>query len=659
MKSRRKSQIETAAVWGLILALALWLSPGCAWFSSEEGQGASTLSFDRQRPQRSGPSVHEHIPAPQIPPELAAASRRLSSAQTHDSRLYSCELDCQSPADPKLAELFMKSSRLALLAGEPADRDTLEQRLALSLSQGRDILNNQGYYEGTVQGSLQGSEAAGKLKAVVRFQPGPRYSLGPGRIVLTRPLAELKEAPAPPMTLQEAGLAAGQPVTAEAVAEAIDEVERLFKRRGYPEAKIISARHWAEASSRRLETELTVDPGPLARLGDLIIEGETAVDKSYLEARRRWRPGQLWNQDLVEAYISSLRQSGLFQTVEAIAADSDDASGLRPLRLRLSDALPRTVGGLLSYDTDFGPGLKAYWEHRNFLGHGDRLRVDMPLWADLQQLTGTYRYPYFGRPDQDFLAQGGLLHEDSDAYELYSGSIAAGFERRLSRRWRGSTLLWLEGGSLRDPGEPRHTFVMLGLPTNLNYDGSNSLLNPSRGYRLLMQAAPYVGVYHSDFEVLRSRLEAQAFWPLLGPDRLVLALRGVWGSLWGVDDSQLVPSGLRFYSGGGGSVRGYEYQSVGPRDARRDPLGGLSQTELSVEARLRLAESYGLVAFLDGGMVYEDSTEKLFQDMLWGAGLGFRYYSAVGPLRLDLALPLQRREGDSAWQLYISFGQSF
>ena len=173
-----------------------------------------------------------------------------------------------------------------------------------------------------------------------------------------------------------------------------------------------------------------------------------------------------------------------------------------------------------------------------------------------------------------------------------------------------------------------------------------------------MLAAPYTGRFHEDFNVIRTRLEGQAFIPL-GSERLVLALRALWGSLWGVDNSQVVPSALRFYSGGGGSVRGYDYQSVGPRNAKLDPLGGVSQVEVGAETRWRFTEDMGLVAFLDGGMVYENVDDKLFQDMLWGTGLGFRYYTAIGPVRADVAFPLQRREDDDAWQLYLSLGQRF
>jgi translocation and assembly module TamA len=335
-----------------------------------------------------------------------------------------------------------------------------------------------------------------------------------------------------------------------------------------------------------------------------------------------------------------------------------DEGGPRPVLLTLTPAPPRTVGGQINYDTDFGPGVKLYWEHRNLFGQGDRFRLDLPVWADLQELTGTYRYPFSFRPDQDFIARGGLFHQNTDAYRLRSGSMAAGFERRLSRRWRASLTGYLEGGSLKDPDQPRESFQFVGLPVTANYDRTNDFFDATRGVRLNLTASPYTGEYYESFQVFRTRLEGQAFLPL-GTPRAVMALRGLWGGLWGLDDSRDIPSTLRFYSGGGGSVRGYDYQSVGPRNEHDRPLGGLAQVETGAEARLRFTESLGAVAFLDGGMVYSQATDNIFQDLLWGAGAGLRYFTPLGPVRLDAAVPLDRRPGDSSWHLYISLGQSF
>ena len=638
---------------GLLIGTALLA--GCGAFrSEEEGLRHLALGSGRTAPPASGRSVHADIPAPRIPSELKTAG---GSAAQPEGRLYSYSLDISSPEDPQLAESFEKVSRLGLMVDEPATMPTLEQRLNVSLEEGQSLLQSQGYYEGRVEGRLV-PDGEAKVKAGFVFTPGPRYQVGPSKIILDGPLAPDNEAEAPPKSLAELGLSPGDPALADEILAAVKRAEAAFRNRGYPRARVENSRFTLDRSKRLVEAEIQIRPGPFARMGDIRPLEEPGVSRNYLEALRTWEIGQPWNQQLLDKYLAALRQSGLFQSVEGFPSREDGPEGFRSVNLKLSGAPERTVGGMLSYDTDFGPGLTGYWEHRNLSGNGDRLRVDMPLWADMQELTATYRYPYFLRPDQDIIARGGLLHEDTDAYKLVSGSLAAGLERRLTPRWRVSLMGSVEGGSLEDPGQAKKEFLMLGLPAAATYDSSNSVLDPTCGLRLIMAAAPYTGTFHDDFNVVRTRLEGQAFIPL-GSDRLVMALRGVWGALWGVDNSQEVPSALRFYSGGGGSVRGYDYQSVGPRNEDRDPLGGVSLAELGAEARWRFSETMGLVAFVDGGMAYENVDEKVFQDMLWGAGLGFRYYTAIGPVRADVAFPLDKRPDDDNWQLYLSIGQSF
>ena len=590
---------------------------------------------------------------------MTAQARGLGVGQAADGRLYNYTVEVKAQKE-ELAATFEKISRLSQMQAEAATMTTLEQRLSVSLEEGLDILHSYGYYEGKVDGRIEPA-GDGRLKAVVVFTHGPRYKIGSSKIILTNPLDKRNEAKAPPKTLADVGLETGAPAMARDVLAAVARVEDSFRNLGYPRARVEGTRFVIDRSKKTLESEVQVDPSHFARMGEVIRPEDASVDQEYLDALRPWKVGQAWNQSLLDNYLTALRQSGLFQKVEGyVARREGEAQGgdVRPIRLSLTAAAERTVGGMVSFDTDFGPGLAAYWEHRNLTGHGDRLRLDLPLWKDLQEFTASYRYPYFLRPDQDIIARGGFLHEDTDAYELTSAAASVGLERRLSRWWRASVMGSVEGGKLRDPDQSSKEFLMFGLPVTATYDNTNSLLDPTRGYRLIMLGAPYTGTFRNEFNVVRTRIEGQGFIPL-GDEKLVLALKMVWGSLWGADESQEVPNSLRFYSGGGGSVRGYDYQSIGPRNEKNDPLGGISQVEVSAETRWRFMENMGLVAFIDGGMVYENVDDKLFQDMLWGAGLGFRYYTPIGPARVDVAFPLDRREDDDAWQLYISLGQSF
>jgi translocation and assembly module TamA len=199
---------------------------------------------------------------------------------------------------------------------------------------------------------------------------------------------------------------------------------------------------------------------------------------------------------------------------------------------------------------------------------------------------------------------------------------------------------------------------MAGLPLSLHRDSTNSLLDPVRGTRAALTFAPYTGVYGKPFNASVVRFDGSAYYDVLGNERLVLAGRLSAATL--TSDSSALPAILMLYSGGGGSVRGYAYQSLGPRDTDNDPLGGRSLLETGLELRFKISEQFGIVPFLDGGNVYNGNTDFLEKlDPRWGAGLGLRYYTPIGPVRLDMAVPLNKRKDDSAWSVYISIGQSF
>lgn len=465
------------------------------------------------------------------------------------------------------------------------------------------------------------------------------------------------DAPSLPQSLEDVGLASGSPALAGSVLDAVDAVQASFRNSGYPNAQISTSQYFLNHDTQTLDVEILLLPGQFMRMGEITLPQGASVDERYLAAKQTWKYGQAWNQNRIEAYRDLLRQTGLFVSIDLAPGKDVDAEENHPIEVTLAAAPERTVGGSLKYDTSFGPGVQAFWEHRNLTGNGDSLRLELPVWRDMQEFTAKYRLPFFQRDDQDFIAQLGILNEDVDAYNLQAARISTGIDRRLSRHWKITAQGSAESGSLKDPKKPREDYMMVGMPLNLAFDSTNSLLDATKGGRASLNLAPYTGEYHDEFTVLRSRLDLQRFIPLVGDDTLVLAMRGTLGTMSGAKAGRVPPS-VRFYSGGGGSVRGYEYQSLGPRNYRDDPLGGSALTEVSIEPRWRFSETFGVVAFLDGGMAYED-VDELGKDLRWGAGIGLRLYTPIGPVRLDVATPLNPRDDDDPVQIYLSIGQSF
>lgn len=624
------------------------------------------------------------IARPNVPDELkeqarAGEERLLASGNGNGVRIR-YQLRVASPGDKAVAEAFEDISLLERLRDIRLDSvNMLEQRLATDLDTAREVLHAHAYYDGDVSGSITetgtngdngnsgGQTANGKNGSTYRnylvevnFNCGPQYVLGTSKVIVAfdedgrgRELAD-----ALPAKLDDVGYAAGSPAIADTMLNAVDRVREVFRNKGYPWAAVSGTKFMLDRELKTIDAEVRIKAGKFVYMGPLQIEGELTVRERYLEFLRTWKDGDVWNQSKVEQYREALRQTGLFAMTDLSPADEDNEDGQRPVRLNIAPGPERTVGGALRYNSDFGAGILGYWEHRNITGRGDKLRIEAPVWEDMQELVFSYRQPFFQRADQDLLLQAGGLHQTTDAYEISSGMASAGLERRLAKRWSGTLRVSGEGGQLKDPDESEKSYYMLGLPASLTFNDTNNPLDATQGVRLTLAASPYFGRYGEDFTVLRTRFDARAFWDVLDDASWVLALRGSYGALIGEDAGE-VPATIRFYSGGGGSVRGYAYQSLGPRTAKRDPLGGASLLEVNVESRLRFSESWGLVTFLDGGRVYEHADPDFGKELFWGAGLGVRYYTVIGPVRMDVAFPLNPRSDDGSVQLYISIGQSF
>ena len=360
----------------------------------------------------------------------------------------------------------------------------------------------------------------------------------------------------------------------------------------------------------------------------------------------------LQNQDEKQRHVPPAVQDGDRVPVRIVVRES-------PAR--------RTVVGL-NYASDVGAGAQGFWEHRNLLGEGERLRLSTIVAQDRQELVSSFVKPAFGQRNQNFVSDAYIRKEETDSYDMTAWYVDGGLERRFSRRWTGSARVAVQGGRIKEDGFGWEPFSLIGVPMTLRRDGTDNLLNPTSGTRVQLAVTPYTGSYRGAFSLVRTQGEFSAYYAPLHKkdgsrsDRLVLAARYAIGGMFGSmgDNVEHIPGALRYYAGGGGSVRGYKYQSLGQRNAQGDPLGGLSFNVLSFEARIRLTENLGVVPFIDAGMVYDTPWPKFGDDLCWATGLGFRYYTPIGPVRLDVAMPLDNRNDDQqAFQVYISIGQAF
>jgi translocation and assembly module TamA len=343
--------------------------------------------------------------------------------------------------------------------------------------------------------------------------------------------------------------------------------------------------------------------------------------------------------------------------------------GTLPMIVQVEPAKMHSIGVGVAYSSgEEGASAQTFWENRNVFGRAERLRIGGRV-SQIGETAGlTFKRPDFFATDQDLVFETAYEIENTEAYnaKIYSALLA--LERPLFGLWRGSAGVAFKVGPVDESHKESSTstrtdssrdVLLVGLPLTLRRDSSNSILDPTEGTKLDIGVTPYSKELGSDASFVVSQLSDTAYLPLRRDRRVVAAGRLALGSISGAG-TFVVPADERLYSGGGGSVRGFGYQMAGPLDADDDPTGGRSLFEVSAEVRWRITESIGLVPFIDGGGVFTDAYPSFDRELFWGAGLGFRYFSPVGPVRIDIATPLNPRSGvDDPVQFYISLGQAY
>lgn len=404
-----------------------------------------------------------------------------------------------------------------------------------------------------------------------------------------------------------------------------------------------------------------VDAAAEGNFGPLTFTGPSRVKLSYLNQLVPWKEGECYRQEKIEQLRATLLESGLFVKADAILPDAPDADGSVPVQIVLQDRAHRTIRAGASYYTDEGPGISFGWEHRNFFGAAEKLSTSLNLSAIKQSLEASLLKPLFLRKDQSLSLNTALRRQDTDAFEEIGFDIGGNIIRKFNKRLTGSTGVKLSLTEITEDNNLQNESVLYGLvslPNSLTFDNRNDALDPHRGWLLSASVTPFIDVLGESDPFLKLQLGASTYLSFDEDHRYILALRAAYGSILGAGRFD-IPSTERFYAGGGGSVRGYGYQEVGPKDSDGDPLGGRSMVTGSAEMRVKFTDTIGAVAFVDAGSV-SDNSFIATDDLAIGAGVGLRYYTGFGPLRFDVATPLTQKDDlDQSYQFYISIGQAF
>ncbi len=523
------------------------------------------------------------------------------------------------------------------------------------------LLKSLGYYDATAISTIETIPGTpGRLKAIVSAQPGRLYTLSSVTV-------QADPTTPPDLVRSQLPLKVGDAIEAERIQGSEANVSLVLPQRGYPFVKVGERDILLDDQTPTGAYTLPVDTGPRSSFGQLRTEGDAVFDLKHLNVFPRFEAGELYDNRLADDLRDALVGTALFSTVsvEPVRTGTVNADGTEAVDLlvRQTKGPARTLAGNAGYSTGQGIRAEATWTHRNLFPPEGALIGSVIAGTQEQGASATFRRANAGKRDRTFNVIASANHSNYDAYNAFTGTVGVRWSYDSTPIWQ-KKLTYYYGGELVGTNESvfdfargenvRRTYGIVALPTQVLFDRSDSLLNPAKGYRLRLNVSPETSVQGSVSPYVRAQIEGTIYYPV--STSLVIAGRAKAATIQGIARDDLAPS-RRLYGGGGGSVRGYGYQRLGPFDPNGDPVGGRSLNEFALEARYRFGD-FGIVPFVDAGNSYESSTPNL-SSLKMGAGIGGRFYTNFGPLRFDVATPLNPRKGDGKVALYISIGQAF
>ena len=527
------------------------------------------------------------------------------------------------------------------------------------------VLRSEGYYAYDVEPDVGEGDAP---KALVKIAPGPRFVLGQARLDWIGPAPDPAAAAA---AVSAMALRAGAPGRAADVVAAEGRVVAAVEKRGYADAKAQPREVTVDHADNTVTPDYRIEVGDLVHLDSIQLNSKGRTHPEWLQHLAPWKHGETYDPDDVAELERRLLDTAVYESVTVALAPASDVTpdGLRPVVVSLAERDKRTIEAGASYDTTDGVGVDAKWTRYNWLGRADTFSV-LGRYSELDtRLQFDLALPHWETPKQTLSLRTAVYRTNTPAYD--QAGVMASVD--VTHRWgqnatfglAGTYFTW--GGSIdasRTDELGIQTLTPLGrdLVTlagliNMALDRSDNPLDPRRGWRASARLEPTL--LTGDGVLLYGKLQGSVagYIPFDAKGNTVLAGRLHLGI---ITDGSVgdIPAPQRFYAGGGGSVRGFGYQEVGPRLADNTPEGGLSLAEASLELRRRLTDKWGLVVFVDAGTVGTAQFPS-FDELSVGAGVGVRYNLGFGPIRVDLATPVTSRRGEAPLQVYVSIGQSF
>ena len=659
-------------------------SPGTPF--SPTDPGADAIDLERLTPEALGP-LPDLPPAEEMPAADLGEPIVIPPAPSPDAVL-TAPLPPLATFDPtpiegllltQEAQARMRYSVSVEGLGDTGTEGTFRRLSALHRGQGKDatpaqiasrtnsdkalmsrLMSSEGYFDGLVDSDVN-LEAEGKASVRLIATPGERYSWRQITLDLI---------PADKPELAEGfGLQVGDPIRAIEVEEAEGALLKKLLESGYPFAEIGARDVVLDKGAPTGTYFLTGDIGPEGVFGTISMIGFRPFSEEHANVIARFKPGDAFNTALVDDFRRALIATQQFGGVTVATLDTGerDAEGRAITETQVigNRGPQRQLIGQLGYSTGEGFRAEGLWRHRSLLQPEGMFTARAVVGTQEQRAAAQLLFGNWRQRDRTLDLGFDVAHLDRPAYEATQAQIGVNLKRTSTPIWQ-KRWTWSLGFELIASREQeelvklpntliQRDFLIAALPMSIGYDRSDDLLDPTTGYRLALAVSPELSRQGGAFSTYaRIQADGSIYRPF--GDNFVLAARARVGSILGTETDNVAPT-RRFFAGGGGSVRGYDYQSIGPINSAGDPAGGRGLTEASVEGRYRFG-TFGVVAFIDAGTV-NDGPAPTLNNVRYGAGVGVRYFTSFGPLRADIARGLNRGPHDPPVAIYISIGQAF
>lgn len=525
-------------------------------------------------------------------------------------------------------------------ANATSGRSSAIRRARTAAERARRLLRSRGYYAATVT-----PDVGAAREPVIRIETGPQFR------VASITASTQGDTAARETALARVALPEGTPLLAQAVIDAEARGLLALQEAGWPDASVAEREVVVDHATHAGRINFRYQPGPYSLYGD--IDTETAPWNAQFIARMApFNAGDPAKREEILTYQRRLDALDSVQSSRVVLGEVGE-DGRRPVGIELTAAPRHSLEAGLSYSTSEGAGGSSRWSRRNVFGSDETLTLTGVLATLNQSLTAEISRPHWRRYQQTLFINAGLTREDTDAYSQDEAGLGAEITREDGRRLYGAGV-HLDWSRVTDTLGQRDV-VTAKLDLVAGYDSRNDPLDPDRGVRGTLQASPAVTLGDCSCQYIQLDARGSAYQRL--GENLVAAARLRLGSVIGASATNM-PADQRFYAGGGGSARGFAYQSLSPLASDGTPFGGSSVVETSLELRWRVRPRWGVVGFVDAAMA-SDTSQPDFSGMRASAGIGARYYFDFAPVRVDIATPLDRRDGEDAFQIYFSLGQAF